>query len=258
MLDLGTAAVAGIVGIATSLAGFITAAASTRLANRYISPRSKKINAESEKRFRTASAGTSWNDQSNPVAELGASIAHGDLFSLAGGTQAKATPQFEAKANIAKDQVCLRLKEIIEQREHEQTTTKWLRRASYTLTWGQYIVGATLTTSLAQNTISKTWLSIFGLIVILCSATKHHYHVDESAQAADSRFHKLRSLARYAQDQISILEIKPLTGKERTDAYIALLDGITQRLGLIEESDYNVVTPIPKTDRQQKDTDESE
>jgi hypothetical protein len=137
----------------------------------------------------------------------------------------------------ARDQVRKRLEEIIEERERQQSTAKWSHRTSQTLTFGQYIVGAMLTTSLAQSTISKTWLSVFGLIVILCSATKQHFQIDENAQSSDVRYKKLRSLVRYAQDQIAILEIKSVKGEDRTDAYIALLTEITQSLSAIESPD---------------------
>lgn len=143
-------------------------------------------------------------------------------------------------AELAKRQVRLRLQEIIEERERQENIAKWSIRTSYFLTGGQFIVGAALTSSLAQDRLSKAWIGIFGLIVILCSAAKQHFHVDENAQAAASFAKRLRALIRNAQDQVAILEATSTKGEDRTDSFIALMNRLTSTFNEVEATgDYS-------------------
>jgi hypothetical protein len=109
-------------------------------------------------------------------------------------------------------------------------------------TFGQYIIGATLTASITQTAFSKTSLSIFGLVVIICSAAKQQFHPDETAKESTQTARRLNALVRYAQDQITVLEIKSLKGEDRTDAFISLLNEITLRLNQIETADGPIMT----------------
>ena len=245
-----------------SLLGLL-ASLSTTMITEYVTRRHKKtIRAESEKNFTIGTSATISNARSsehwNESVSEGASSSYSDFSSTSRGnsntysvgeagtagssvhwrtTDSGQEVRGYLATSGARDQVRKRLEEIIEERERQQTLAKWSRITSRTLTFGQYIIGAMLTTSLAQGAISKTWLSIFGLLVLLCSATKQHFRVDENAQAADVQFRKLRSLVRYTQDQIAILEVRSANGEDRTDAYIALLNQITESLNQIESND---------------------
>jgi hypothetical protein len=191
----------------------------------------KKIVNESERNFRTVLRGH----------------VVGDLAPITGGgNRARAMdsaprPSEPTSADLAKRQVRFRLEEIIEERERQQSTAKLSRITSQILTFGQYIIGAMLTTSIAQNSLSGRWISVFGLLVILCSATKQHFHVDENAQASDARAKRLRALVRYAQDQIAILEVRSTKGEDRTDAFVDLLNEIMGSLNQIESAEMSYI-----------------
>ncbi len=258
-------------GLVVSLLGAVLGGSVKTLSNWATRRRQPEIKAESEKNFQTISFGETYTidgkgnivnsakseslSSSHRTSNQGR--AHSGNWNTSGTLGASETETISEGINKgrfrttdsaenlhklfattkARDQVRKRLEEIIEERERQQSTAKWSRFTSQTITFGQYIVGAMLTTSLAQLTVSKTWLSVFGLIVILCSATKQHFHIDENAQSSDARYKKLRSLVRYAQDQIAILEIRSVKGEDRTDAYISLLTEITQSLSAIESPD---------------------
>ena len=96
------------------------------------------------------------------------------------------------------------------------------------------LIGALLTSSFAQDSISKSWLGILGLLVILCSAAKQHFHTDENAQASEFRVKKLRCLVRHSQDQIAIVESIARTNEDRTKGFVLLLDEITTSFNQIE------------------------
>jgi hypothetical protein len=162
------------------------------------------------------------------------------------------TPPPKTSADIAKDQLRSRLEEVIAERERQQNSAKWNRRASNILTFGQYIVGAVLTTSLVQNGVSKTWLGILGLLVIICSAARQHFHPDQKAQESENTARTLRALIRFTQDQITILEAKSTNGEDRTDAFIQLLNEVTASINQIEAPEISsfplkpIVLEVPK------------
>jgi hypothetical protein len=155
------------------------------------------------------------------------------------------TPPPPTAADLSKNQVRSRLEDVIAERERQGRSAKWANITSNTLTFGQYIVGAVLTTSLAQNTIPKAWIGGLGLVVIICSAAKQHFRPDEKAQESDRTSKRLRALVRYAQDQIVILEAKSVNGEDRTDAFIALLNEITAALNQIDTPDMSALPLKP-------------
>jgi hypothetical protein len=118
-------------------------------------------------------------------------------------------------ADLAKSQIRQRLEEVIAERERQKITAKWNARTSHALTFGQYIIGATLTASITQTAFSKTSLSIFGLVVIICSAAKQQFHPDETAKESTQTARRLNALVRYAQDQITVP--KSRASKARTE-----------------------------------------
>jgi hypothetical protein len=151
-------------------------------------------------------------------------------------------PVKETSTDIAKKQVRIRLEDIIEERERQQSTSKWLGITSTFLMFGQYIIGAILTSSFIQHSLSAGWISGLGLMVIICSATKQHFHIDANAQTAEASAKRLRNLVRYSQDQIAILEARSANGEDRTDAFIALLNDMTERLSRIENAEPSAIT----------------
>jgi hypothetical protein len=199
---------ASIMGVALSVIGLLTASTTRLLADLTTRRQKKEIVSESERNFQTI-----WVSRQGSVATVFSK--DNKSARTTDGVPGRSAP---TSTDLAKKQVRLRLEEIIEERERQESTSKWSRITSRTLTFGQYIIGAMLTTSLAQNSLSKTWISVFGLLVILCSATKQHFHVDENAQASDTRAKRLRALVRYAQDQIAILEVRSTNGENRADA----------------------------------------
>jgi len=154
-----------------------------------------------------------------------------------------------SSADLAKKQVRLRLEEIIEERERQESVAKWSSIASSSLTFGQYIIGALLATSFAQDSLSKTSLGALGLLVLFCSAMKQYFHVDENAKTSDYRAKRLRALVRNAQDQIAIYEAKSVNGEDRTDAYISLLNDMSASLNQIESPDFAFTLPKSPVDK---------
>jgi hypothetical protein len=222
---------AGVSSVIVSIAGLVTAFSTRLLADLTTRGQKEKIISEAQRNFRIY-LDESWSSGATIVTE------NENRARTINGVPAPTAP---TSADPAKKQVRLRLEEIIEERERQKGIAKWSRITSQTLTFGQYIIGAMLTTSLVQNSLSKTWISVFGLLVILCSATKQHFHVDENAQASDTRAKRLRALVRYAQDQIAILEVRSTKGENRTDAFIDLLNEITASLNQIESVDMSYI-----------------
>jgi hypothetical protein len=224
--------IGAVSGVAVSVVGAFAAASSRYFVELTTRRLKKKIVSESERNFRivTVSHG-----------DIGSMIAAGNGGNRVRTRDAAFKPPAPTPTDLAKKQVRIRLEEVIEERERQESTVRWSQIASRTLTFGQYIIGAMLTTSLVQNSLSKTWISIFGLLVILCSATKQHFHVDENAQASDARAKRLRALVRYAQDQIAILEIRSTMGEDRSDAFVELLNDMTKSLNQIESVDMSFI-----------------
>lgn len=148
-----------------------------------------------------------------------------------------------SSAELAKKQVRLRLEEMISERKRQETLATLSRGTSRVLTFGQYIVGAMLTSSLVQTSVPKTWLGIFGLLVILCSAAKQHFHTDENAQSSDIRARRLRGLIRYTQDQVAIVEASTVRLESQTSAFIALLNIITTKFNEIDGTESDLAPP---------------
>jgi hypothetical protein len=220
---------ASVAASVVSVIGVI-AAGSTKLLADYTTRKMKdKIAAETNKYLGSTAAAA--NDDKEAITNTGTvAVTLGRHRTI---DTAYAPPK-ESGADITKRQIRTRLGEIVEERERQRNVTKWSRRTSNLLTFGQYIIGAVLTSSFIQQSLSPIWISIFGLLVIVCSATKQHFHTDENAQTADYRSRRLASLARYAQDQIAILEAKSVNGEDRTDALISLLNELTHGLSQIE------------------------
>ncbi len=253
--------IAGVSGVLVSVAGLVSALSQKWLTDKFIRRKHKAIVEEAGRSF-SVSIGRSYSPTATSDEKDTRSTSHGSSHgtseSWSKGTSSsnhgrnhagawnfqeiEPTPA-ERATKIAKDQVRARLAEAIEERERQASSGRWSRITSRVLTFGQYIIGALLTTSFAQNSLSKTYLSVFGLLVILCSATKQHFHVDENAQASSVRAQKLRSLVRFVQDQIVILEARSVDGQDRTDAFITLLSEITSNLSQIETSE-SVFRPV--------------
>ena len=226
----GFAAVGSVV---VSLIGFLAAASSTALVEAALSRRKlqRQIASESLRNFQNVSAlfGTLDSDFTT----------RDDNWAHARDAAPKLTSP--TSTDLAKKQVRLRLEEIIKERERQESTAKLARITSRTLTAGQYIIGALLTSTLIQSSLSKTWIGVFGLLVILCSVTKQHFHVDENSQVSNERAKKLRALVRWAQDQIAILEVKSTKGEDRSDAFVELLNEMTKSLNQIESVDLSYI-----------------
>lgn len=224
-----------IVSVVLSIVGVIAAQSTKLLADLATSKMKDKIAAEAS-RYLGSIAATA-KDKETVVNIIGLSVRDET-------PDREYFPPKESGANIAKRQIGTRLSEIIEERELQQNVAKWSRRTSNILTFGQYIIGAVLTSSFIQKSLSPIWISILGLLVIVCSATKQHFHTDENAQAADYRSKRLKGLARYAQDQIAILDAKSVNGEDRTDALITLLSELTFGLNQIENPEASL--PLEK------------
>jgi hypothetical protein len=223
--------VATILSVLSTAAGVVGAVSTKWVAERTIDKLKDKITAEANRNFQIETHDADGN------LVLVSPNDHAKIHTGVRTRDAAYVPPKETSTDIAKKQVRVRLEDIIEERERQESTSKWLGITSTVLTFGQYIIGAILTSSFIQHSLSAGGISGLGLMVIICSATKQHFHIDANAQTAKTAAKRLRSLVRYAQDQIAILEAKSVNGEDRTDAFITLLNELTERLSQIENAE---------------------
>jgi hypothetical protein len=99
---------------------------------------------------------------------------------------------------------------------------------------GQYIVGGLLASSFVQESLSPKLVGSLGLLVLIASLIKQHFHPELSVQNATTKAAQLKALIRRSEHQLAILDAKVASGQDHTDAMISLLMTITERLTEIE------------------------
>jgi hypothetical protein len=116
----------------------------------------------------------------------------------------------------------------------QRSAYKFSRLASISLTVGQFIIGGVLASSFVQESLTPKWVGVFGLLVLVASLFREHFHPELNAKDARRRAFQLQSLQRTSENQLAILDAKNATGQDHSDAMIALLTQITDRLSEIE------------------------
>jgi hypothetical protein len=149
---------------------------------------------------------------------------------------------------VARGRVMFRIREAATSCEQQLSVKKWSKMAANFLTIAQYIIGGVLASSFVQQSLTPKWVGVLGVLVLIASLFKQQFHPEINADDAQKKAFKLRALIRSSEDQVAILDAKIATGQDHTDAMIALLTHITQRLTEIEDPEVNESTPkeLPK------------
>jgi hypothetical protein len=136
--------------------------------------------------------------------------------------------------DVARGRVESRLREVEASRSELTGTYKLSRLASIALSVGQYIVGGVLASSFVQESLTPKAVGAFGVLVLVASLVREQFHPEVNAKEARKKAFQLLALQRSSDDQLAILDAKSATGQDHSDAMIALLTQVTQRLGEIE------------------------
>jgi hypothetical protein len=91
-----------------------------------------------------------------------------------------------------------------------------------------------LASSFVQESLKPKWVGVFGVVVLIASLFKQQFHPEINAENARKNASKLQALVRSSEDQLAVLDAKIASGQDHSDAMIALLTQITQRLTEIE------------------------
>jgi hypothetical protein len=137
-----------------------------------------------------------------------------------------------------------RIREAAASREQQLSIQKWSKIAAHLLTIAQYIIGGVLASSFVQESLTPKWVGALGVVVLIASLFKQQFHPEINAEDARRTASKLQALVRSSEDQLAILDAKIATGQDHSDAIIALLTQITQRLTEVENPE--AIEPQPQ------------
>jgi hypothetical protein len=140
-------------------------------------------------------------------------------------------------SQVARNQTAMRLYEAKEAMEEQKASAKAAKISSNLLTIGQYIIGGVLASSFVQEALSAKWVGVLGVLVLIASLVKQQFHPEINAAEALKKAAQLKALIRLSEDQFTILDAKIASGQDQTDAMIALLAQITQKLNEIENDE---------------------
>lgn len=154
-------------------------------------------------------------------------------------------PPIATPSQIAKERAAARIEEARDALRQQLSAAKWSRVSSNSLTVSQYIIGGLLASSFVQESLSPKLVGSLGLLVLLASLIKQHFHPDVSAETAIKKAAQLRALIRTSEDQLAILDAKIASGQDHTDEMISLLMKITEQLTGIEMPEVTEQRPTP-------------
>lgn len=137
-------------------------------------------------------------------------------------------------SQVAKERALVRIEEAKETFRRQTSSAKWSKRSGNFLTVAQYIIGGLLASSFVQESLSPKLVGLLGLLVLLASLIKQHFHPEVSAENAHKKAAQLKALIRVSEDQLAILDAKMAGGQDHTDAMVSLLTKITERLTEID------------------------
>lgn len=137
-------------------------------------------------------------------------------------------------SQIARERAITRLDEAKQAMTSKRGSERIARISSNLLTVGQYIIGGVLASSFVQESLSPKSVGLLGILVLIASLVKQQFHPELNAENARKKTSQLQALIRTSEDQLTILDAKIASGQDHSDAMIALLTQITQRLNEIE------------------------
>jgi len=136
---------------------------------------------------------------------------------------------------ITRKLVVVRINEAIKARTEQLGTAKWSKVSSNSLIIAQYIIGGVLASSFIQESLNPKWIGAMGVVVLIASLFRQQFHPEINAQNASTKASKLKALIRNSEDQLAIIDARIASGEDHSDAMIALLTQIRERLSAIED-----------------------
>ena len=100
-------------------------------------------------------------------------------------------------------------------------------RAAFLLSFTQYVIGAAIASSFAQQTFAPQMIGTLGLLVLLATAVQQRYRPDSKSQKAEQRVMSLRRLARHAEDSLLARNAEPKS----------VLQTLTRGINVVEASE---------------------
>lgn len=157
---------------------------------------------------------------------------------------APALPQ--SPSQVAKHRATGRIEEAKKIMAQERSARRWSTVSANLLTVSQYVIGGVLASSFVQEALSPRVVGLLGVLVLVASLIKQHFHPEQSAASSQRKYAQLKALIRTSEDQLTILDAKIVAGQDHTDAMIALLTQITQKLTEIENPESSEANDISK------------
>jgi hypothetical protein len=151
----------------------------------------------------------------------------------------------KSPSQVARLHIEARLKEAEFSQKEQQRESKSSKTTSTLLVIGQYIIGGVLASSFIQESLTPKLVGCLGVVVLIASLFRQQFHPEINAEDARKKASQLKALIRFSEDQLSILDAQIAAGQDHTDAMIALMSQITQRLTEIESPE--AVAPTRST-----------
>jgi chromosome segregation ATPase len=148
-------------------------------------------------------------------------------------------------SQVAHSRVVSRIEEARRAMDEQKASAKAATISSNLLTTGQYIIGGVLASSFVQEALSPKWVGALGVLVLIASLVKQQFHPELNAADARKKAAQLKAMIRSSDDQSTILAAKIAAGQDQSDAMIALLKQITEKLNEIESGDATQTTSQP-------------
>jgi hypothetical protein len=157
-------------------------------------------------------------------------------------------PPSTPRIDKATSQVLIRLAEARTVKASQERLARLSRWANNSLFFGQYVIGGAMATSFIQKTLSPTIVGVFGVLVVVASLVKQHYHPETNAQSASQRASQLDTLIRQGEDRLVVIETTIQNGDDPA-LFLELLERISTEISRIKSSP---VEPAAKTDVQKR------
>jgi hypothetical protein len=164
----------------------------------------------------------------------------------ASATEDKKIVAPKASSEVARERVVIRIAEVRGSYKSELSAQRWSRWSSNLLTVAQVVIGGVLASSFIQESLSRKWVGGLGLLVLVSSLFKQSFHPELEAEKARKKAILLQALIRSSEDSMAILDAKIAAGQDHSDAMIALMTLVTQRLSEIENSETAETKPKGK------------
>jgi hypothetical protein len=139
----------------------------------------------------------------------------------------------KTRAEIAKAQAIHRIDGARTAMLRQVRRAKWGKFSSNSLTFGQYVIGAVMASAFVQKSLSPNIVGIFGIVVLIASAMKQHYHPDANVQNALQSASQLETLISQSEDRLVVIQTTAASNTDDPMPYLELMERITAETGRI-------------------------